>query len=120
MSAGIKQPPQGPGGPRDLTGLRVAYIGDWVFYTGPKFIESPFEMMSKDCHLQFLGKPVTEALSAAGATVRGARLLEADRAVDISLDASRIQRDCMVKVIRGALTPEVIYLSVRPTERAGD
>lgn len=70
MSAGIKQPPQGPGGPRDLTGLRVAYIGDWVFYTGPKFIESPFEMMSKDCHLQFLGKPVTEALSAAGATVR--------------------------------------------------
>lgn len=37
-----------------------------------------------------------------------------------TLDASRIQRDCMVKVIRGALTPEVIYLSVRPTERAGD
>jgi uncharacterized membrane protein len=55
---------------RDLTGLRVTYIGDWVFYTGPKFIESPFEMMSKDCQLQFLGKPVTDALAAAGATVR--------------------------------------------------
>lgn len=37
-----------------------------------------------------------------------------------TLDASRIQHDCTVKVIRGALTPEVIYLSVRPVERAGD
>lgn len=54
----------------DLSGLRVAYLGDWVFYTGPKFIESPFEMMSKDCHLQFLGQPVADALQAAGATVR--------------------------------------------------
>jgi S1-C subfamily serine protease len=37
-----------------------------------------------------------------------------------TLDASRIKRDCTVKVIRGALTPEVIYLSVRPMERTGD
>ena len=37
-----------------------------------------------------------------------------------TLDVSRIHRDCMVKVIRGALTPEVIYLLVRPLERAGD
>jgi S1-C subfamily serine protease len=37
-----------------------------------------------------------------------------------ALDVSRIQRDCMVKVIRGALTPEIVYLSVRPMERVGD
>jgi uncharacterized membrane protein len=54
---------------RDLSGLRVTYIGDFVFYTGPTFIESPFEMMAKDCHLQFLGKPVTDALAVAGAQV---------------------------------------------------
>jgi uncharacterized membrane protein len=53
----------------NLKRLRVAYIGDWVFYTGPQFIESPFEMMAKDCSLQFLGKPVTDALEAAGARV---------------------------------------------------
>lgn len=52
-----------------LAGKRIAYFGDWVFYIGPQFIESPFEMMAKDCHLQFLGKPVTDALSAAGAEV---------------------------------------------------
>lgn len=62
--------PATPTPPRDLTGLRVAYLGDWVFYTGPKFIESPFEMMAKDCHLQFLGQPVADALQAAGAQVR--------------------------------------------------
>lgn len=54
---------------RDLSGTSVAYIGDWVFYTGPKFVESPFEMMAKDCHLQFLGQPVKDALAAAGARV---------------------------------------------------
>lgn len=64
MSIEIQNTRLGP-----LAGLRVAYIGDWVFYTGPTFIESPFEMMSKDCHLQFLGKPVTEALVAAGASI---------------------------------------------------
>ncbi len=37
-----------------------------------------------------------------------------------ALDATRIQKDCVVKVIRGALTPEVVYLSVRPMERVGD
>jgi uncharacterized membrane protein len=54
---------------KDLKGLRITYIGDWVFYTGPNFIESPFEMVAKDCHLSFIGKPVTEALEKAGATV---------------------------------------------------
>ncbi|MCE9614939.1 MAG: glutamine amidotransferase [Lentisphaerae bacterium] len=53
-----------------LSGLRVVYLGDWVFYTGPQFIESPFEMIAKDCHLQFVGKPVTDALEAAGAKVQ--------------------------------------------------
>ncbi|HEX9391234.1 MAG TPA: trypsin-like peptidase domain-containing protein [Usitatibacteraceae bacterium] len=37
-----------------------------------------------------------------------------------TLDASRIQRDCMVKLIRGAIAPEVKYLNVRPTERAAE
>lgn len=53
-----------------LQGKHITYLGDWVFYNGPQFIESPFEMMSKDCHLQFLGAPVTTALEAAGATTR--------------------------------------------------
>jgi uncharacterized membrane protein len=52
-----------------LKGIHITYIGDWVFYTGPCFIESPFEMMAKDCHLDFLGKPVTDAFEAQGATV---------------------------------------------------
>ncbi len=54
---------------KDLAGLRITYLGDWVFYTGPSFIESPFENMAKDCSLHFLGKPVTQALEAAGARV---------------------------------------------------
>lgn len=54
---------------RDLKGLKAVYIGDWVFYTGPTFIESPFEMMAKDCQLRFLGKPVTDALEKTGVTV---------------------------------------------------
>ena len=37
-----------------------------------------------------------------------------------ALDASRIHRHCMMKLIRGALTPEVVYLSVRPAQRAGE
>jgi uncharacterized membrane protein len=52
-----------------LKGLRIAYIGDWVFYSGPNFIESPFENIGKDCQLSFLGKPVTDALEAGGAKV---------------------------------------------------
>ena len=51
-----------------LKNTHITYLGDWVFYTGPTFIESPFEMMKKDCHLDFLGKPVTDAFAAAGAT----------------------------------------------------
>lgn len=54
----------------DLKGMRIVYLGDWVFYTGPTFIESPFEMIAKDCHLQFVGKPVADALEKAGAQVR--------------------------------------------------
>ena len=53
---------------KTLEGKKIVYIGDWVFYTGPTFIESPFETMSKDCQLKFLGKPVTDALEALGAT----------------------------------------------------
>lgn len=53
-----------------LKGIKVVYFGDWVFYTGPQFIESPFEMIAKDCHLQFLGKPVTDALESGGALVK--------------------------------------------------
>src|SRR5689334_7591912 len=56
--------------PKTLRGLRVTYFGDWVFFTGPQFIESPFEMIAKDCHLQFIGKPVTDALESAGAIVK--------------------------------------------------
>jgi S1-C subfamily serine protease len=37
-----------------------------------------------------------------------------------ALDMNRILRDCVVKIIRGAMTPEVMYLTVRPTERAAD
>jgi uncharacterized membrane protein len=51
-----------------LEGKKIVYIGDWVFYTGPTFIESPFETMSKDCQLKFLGKPVTDAFEQLGAT----------------------------------------------------
>jgi S1-C subfamily serine protease len=35
-----------------------------------------------------------------------------------ALDSSRIQRDCLIKLIRGALTPALQYINVRPTERA--
>jgi uncharacterized membrane protein len=55
---------------KNLEGVKIIYLGDWVFYTGPNFIESPFEMMAKDCQLQFLGKPVTDCLENAGASVR--------------------------------------------------
>ncbi len=37
-----------------------------------------------------------------------------------TLDASRIQRDSMVKLVRGAIAPEIKYLNVRPTERAAE
>jgi|GEM_PF-5284567 len=53
----------------NLSGLRILYFDDWVFYTGPNFIESPFEMIAKDCQLHFLGKPVTGALEKTGAQV---------------------------------------------------
>ena len=34
-----------------------------------------------------------------------------------TLDASRIQRDCAIKLLRGTLSPQPMYLSLRPTER---
>ena len=33
-----------------------------------------------------------------------------------ALDASRVNRDCALKLIRGATSPVPVYLSVRPTE----
>jgi S1-C subfamily serine protease len=35
-----------------------------------------------------------------------------------ALDASRIQHDGVVKLLRGALSPQPLYLSVRPVERS--
>jgi S1-C subfamily serine protease len=35
-----------------------------------------------------------------------------------TLDASRIQRECVLKALRGTLSPQPMYFSVRPTERA--
>ena len=35
-----------------------------------------------------------------------------------TLDASRIQRECMIKLLRGTLSPQPMYFSVRPIERA--
>ena len=34
-----------------------------------------------------------------------------------TLDAGRIQRDCTLKLLRGTLSPQPLYLQVRPTER---
>jgi S1-C subfamily serine protease len=34
-----------------------------------------------------------------------------------TLDASRIQRDCVVKLLRGSLSPQPMYVAVRPGER---
>lgn len=36
-----------------------------------------------------------------------------------TLDASRVHRDCVVKLIRGAAAPQPMYLTVRPSERRG-
>ena len=35
-----------------------------------------------------------------------------------TLDASRIQRDCVLKLLRGTLSPQPLYLNLRPVERA--
>jgi S1-C subfamily serine protease len=35
-----------------------------------------------------------------------------------TLDGSRIQRDCTLKLLRGTLSPQPVYLQVRPSERA--
>jgi S1-C subfamily serine protease len=35
-----------------------------------------------------------------------------------TLDASRIQRDCTLKLLRGTLSPQPLFLQVRPSERA--
>lgn len=37
-----------------------------------------------------------------------------------TLDASRVQRDCLLKLVRGAIAPEIKYLNLRPTERAAE
>ena len=34
-----------------------------------------------------------------------------------TLDASRIQRDCTIKLLRGTLSPQPMYFTLRPTER---
>jgi S1-C subfamily serine protease len=34
-----------------------------------------------------------------------------------TLDVSRIQRDCAVKILRGTLSPQPMYLQLRPIER---
>jgi uncharacterized membrane protein len=47
--------------------LRVLYIGDWAFHTGPRYIESPFEDVAKNVGLEFYGKRLAEALRLAGA-----------------------------------------------------
>jgi S1-C subfamily serine protease len=36
-----------------------------------------------------------------------------------TLDASRIRRDCTLKLLRGTLSPQPVYLSIRPVERLG-
>jgi S1-C subfamily serine protease len=35
-----------------------------------------------------------------------------------TLDASRIHKDCVVKLLRGTLSPQPMYVTVRPTERS--
>lgn len=35
-----------------------------------------------------------------------------------ALDASRIQRECVLKLLRGVVSPQPLYLTVRPVERA--
>jgi hypothetical protein len=35
-----------------------------------------------------------------------------------TLDANRIQRDGVLKLLRGTLSPQPLYLGVRPVERA--
>ena len=35
-----------------------------------------------------------------------------------TLDASRMHRDCVLKILRGTLSPQPMYLTVRPGERA--
>jgi S1-C subfamily serine protease len=34
-----------------------------------------------------------------------------------TLDASRLQRDCQIKLLRGVASPQLLYLTVRPAER---
>ena len=36
-----------------------------------------------------------------------------------SLGEARIHKDCVVKLLRGHASPQVLFLSVRPTERLG-
>jgi len=45
----------------------VMYVGDWVFHSGPEFIESPFHKEVKDCELHFYGQRLADALKPAAA-----------------------------------------------------
>ena len=45
--------------------------------------------------------------------------LAAVDALHQSLDATRIQRDCAVKLLRGQASPQVMFLTLRPAERVG-
>lgn len=49
--------------------LRVLYIGDWAFHTGPRFIESPFEDVVKQVGMAFYGERLKKAFITAGAEV---------------------------------------------------
>jgi len=40
----------------------VLYLGDWVFHSGPTFIETPFALEVKDCDLHFYGQRLADAL----------------------------------------------------------
>ncbi len=41
----------------------ILYLGDWVFHTGPTFIESPFYKEIKDADLHFYGQRLADALA---------------------------------------------------------
>ena len=48
----------------------------------------------------------------------GAPLASVD-ALHQSLNESRIHKDCAVKLLRGHASPQLMFLSLRPTERVG-
>lgn len=46
-------------------------------------------------------------------------VVESVDALHQALDSTRINRDCMMRLIRGTLTPQQMFVSVRPLERVG-